>query len=167
MGVFCTRNQQLKEDMKRTMIVVADLGTFKTFSLEEDSATRSPRLQPIAAEDFPDAFAKRSNTLTVMEGRSAKSPSNSRTNATASDGEQHNMHLEKRRRSIKKMAANIDQLLAREKDARCFIAAPKDVLQPLLDELPAGVRQRIDRTLPLDLTRTDKSELMDHFLKPA
>lgn len=153
--------------MKKTMIVVADLGTFKTFSLEEDSATRTPRLQPIASEDFPDAFAKRSNTLTVMEGRSAKSPSNPRANATASDGEQHNMHLEKRRRSIKRMATNIDLLLAREKDTRCFVAAPKDVLQPLLDELPNGARQRIDRTLPLDLTRIDKSELLDHFLKPA
>ncbi len=151
--------------MKRTMIVVADLGTFKSFSLEEDSTTRTPRLTPITTEDFPEALGKRRNTLTVMEGRSAKNHSNPSSNASTSDGEQHNMELEKRRRSIKKLASNIDRLLSPDKEARCFLAAPKEILQQLLDELLPATRNRLDKALPLDLTRTDKSCLLDHFLK--
>jgi hypothetical protein len=146
------------------MIVVADLGSFKAYKMDGDHAGSTPRLEPVEAWQSEEAHNKRSNTLTVMEGRSAKAGSDPRTSATASDGEQHNMQLEKRRRSVKQMAATMHDLLRRERTARCFLAAPKEMLHQLMDALDSDVRARIDRALPLDLTKTDKSSLLDHFM---
>jgi hypothetical protein len=66
--------------MKDRVIVVTNLGEFKAYRIHQDRNS-SARLEPIPAEDTPNEHAKRSNTLTVMEGKSASTPSNQGTTA--------------------------------------------------------------------------------------
>jgi hypothetical protein len=148
--------------MKNRIIVVANLGAFKAYKVQQDGNS-SPRLEEIPTPDAPNEHSKRSNTLTVMEGRSASNPSNPRATATASDGEQHNMELEKRRRAIKKIAENIQRFLSNEPSGTCALAAPKEILGQIVDEVHPTMRARLDKTLPLDLTRAPKLELLEQF----
>jgi len=148
--------------MKNRVIVVANLGAFKAYKVEQDGNT-TPRLLEFPVDDVPNEHAKRSNTLTVMEGKSASSPSNPATNATGSDGEQHNMELEKRRRAIRKIAENIRKLLSEDTARTCSLAAPKEILGQILGDVHPSLRSRVDITLPLDLTRTPKAELIEQL----
>lgn len=149
--------------MKDTIIVVADLGTCKAFRFDKDLNASTPSLQPIELPNEPNEYTKKSNTLTVMEKRSAKSGSDSRTNNSASDGEQHNMELEKRRRAVKVIAENIRKVLTPNPELRCFVAAPKEILTQVLETVGGPLKVRIEKALPLDLTRVHKSELVRHF----
>lgn len=150
------------DTMKNRMIVVANLGAFKAYKIQQDG-TGSARLEEVATPDVPNEHSKRSNTLTVMEGKSAANPSNPRANATASDGEQHNMELEKRRRAIRKIAENIHRFLDDEPTRTCALAAPKEILGQIVNEVHPSLRGRLDKTLPLDLTRAPKLELLEQF----
>lgn len=153
--------------MKNRMIVVTNLGTFKAFHVEQDGNS-SPRLEQISIGESPNEHTKRSNTLTVMEGKSASIPGNQGMNGTGSDGEQHNMELEKRRRAIKKIAENLLQLLSTHPERTCFLAAPKEIAPQIVEALHPTMRPRIQKTLPLDLTWAPKADLIDHFyLKEA
>jgi hypothetical protein len=82
---------------------------------------------------------------------------------TASDGEQHNMQNEKRRRLVRQMAEHINDLVRRKGVDRCFLAAPQEIHRQLLDEIAPDIRTRMEKSLPLDLTMLDKSELIRHF----
>jgi hypothetical protein len=153
--------------MKDRVIVVTNLGEFKAYRIHQDRNS-SARLEPIPAEDTPNEHGKRSNTLTVMEGKSASTPSNQGTTATGSDGEQHNMELEKRRRAVKKIVDNVGKILNGEPERTCAIAAPKEILGQILETMHPTVRVRIDQSLPLDLTWAPKADLLNQFCqKPA
>jgi Protein required for attachment to host cells len=150
--------------MKNTLIIVADLGTFKAYITDEDEMHSSPRLQLLESTENGEAHAKRGNTLTVMEGKSGKNHGQQAMSANASDGEQHNMHLEKRRRSVHGIAQQTRHWLARHEAARCFIAAPEEILEQVLSHLGPD-RARVRKALPLDLTRVDKPGLVEHFYR--
>src|SRR5262249_14730989 len=109
--------------MKRTVVIVADLGNFRAFEWDGSEFHSTPRLELI--DDFETAEARgiRGNTLTVIERRSAKGASSEKVSATGSDGEQHNMELEKRRRLIRQMADRVTDLLRPKNIERCFFAA--------------------------------------------
>jgi hypothetical protein len=149
--------------MKQTLIILADLGNFKAYQWDGAQFQSTPRLELIEASVAVDAHSKRANTLTVLEGRSAKGGSNSAMAGRASDGEQHNMQNEKRRRSVRQMAEHIDDLVRRKGVDRCFLAAPHEIHRQLLDEISPDARRRMEKSLPLDLTMLDKSELIRHF----
>src|SRR5689334_16024984 len=89
------------EAMKRTLVIVADLGNFNVYQWESAPRDSKPHLELINAFENVEAHAKRPNTATVMEKSSAQKVHNPRMSATGSDGEQHNMQLEKRRRLVR------------------------------------------------------------------
>ena len=150
--------------MRSTLVVVADLGNFKAYYWDGNELHSTPRLELVEAFEAVDARSKRvRNTLTVLERRSANGGSNPKLPGAGSDGEQHNMHLEKRRRLVRQMADGLTGLLRPEKIERCFFAAPQEVNQQIVDHIPADVRRKIEKNLALDLTKLDKSTLIDHF----
>src|SRR5439155_15169163 len=91
------------DSMKRTLVIVADLGNFRAFAWDGDAFHSTPRLELVDDFETVDARGMRGNTLTVHERRSAT--------GNPSDGEQHNMELEKRRRLVRQMAERITDLL--------------------------------------------------------
>ena len=150
--------------MKPTLVVVADLGNFKAYRWDGDEFHSTPRLELIDAFETVDARSKRvRNTLTVLERRSANGASNPRLAGAGSDGEQHNMHLEKRRRLARQMAEGVTALLRSPEIERCFFAAPQEINHQIVERIPLGTRQKIEKNLTLDLTKIDKSVLIDDF----
>ena len=154
--------------MKPTLLVVADLGNFKAYRWDGDELHSTPRLELVDAFEAVDARYKRvRNTLTVLEGRSAKGGSNPKLAGAGSDGEQHNMHLEKRRRLVRQMVDGLTALLKPKEIERCFFAAPQEINEQIVNHIPPAVRQKIEKNLVLDLTKLDKPALIDHFFKRA
>ena len=116
--------------MKPALVVVADLGNFKAYHWDGNELHSTPRLELIDAFETVDARSKRiRNTMTVLEGRSANGGSNPKLAGAGSDGEQHNMHLEKRRRLVRQMAEGLTALLKPKQIERCFFAAPQEPLR--------------------------------------
>jgi len=150
--------------MKPTLVVVADLGNFRAYHWDGDELHSTPRLELVDAFETVDARSKRvRNTLTVLEGRSANGGSNPKLAGAGSDGEQHNMHLEKRRRLVRQMAEGLTALLKPKQIERCFFAAPQEINEQIVENIPSDVRRKIEKNLTLDLTNLDKSTLIDHF----
>jgi hypothetical protein len=148
--------------MKRTLVIVADLGNFRAFEWDGNEFHSTPRLELIDDFETVEARGMRANTLTVIERRSAQKPGNEAV-GVGSDGEQHNMHLEKRRRLIRQMADRVTDLLRLKDVERCFFAAPNEINQQILEHVGSDVRRKIEKNLSLDLTRLDKAQLIDHF----
>jgi len=154
--------------MKPTLVVVADLGNFKAYHWDGNELHSTPRLELVDAFETVDARSKRiRNSMTVLEGRSANGGSNPKMAGAGSDGEQHNMHLEKRRRLVRQMAEGLTALLKPKAVERCFFAAPQEINQQIVDNIAPEVRQKIEKNLSLDLTNLDKSALIDHFFNRA
>jgi len=149
--------------MKKTLVIVADLGNFKAYYWDADPFHSHPRLEMINSFEVIEARGKRANTLTTMEKGSTKQASHSKMSATGSDGEQHNMHLEKRRRVIRETACLIADFLKDRQVERCFMAAPEQINHQLVDSIAPDLRRKIEKNLVLNLTQVDKGEIIDHF----
>lgn len=149
--------------MRQTVVIIADLGNFRAYRWDGDQSNSTPSLELV--DDFVtlDARTKRANTLTVMEGRSANGGSNSQATGTASDGEQHNMQLEKTRRLIRQIAHRATDLLRLKDVERGFFAAPQEINHQILENIAPDARAKIELNLPIDLTRLPKSEVVGHF----
>jgi hypothetical protein len=153
--------------MKRTLVIVADLGNFRAFEWDGNQLHSTPRLELVDDFETVEARGIRGNTLTVIERRSAKARGNEKISGSASDGEQHNMELEKRRRLIRLMAERVTDLLRPKQIERSFFAAPGEINHQLIEQVAPDVRWKIERNLSLDLTRLDKGHLIEHFFERA
>ena len=151
--------------MKRTLVIVADLGNFRAFEWDGNELHSTPRLELVDDFETVEARGIRGNTLTVIERRSARPPRNEKMTGSGSDGEQHNMELEKRRRLIRQMAERTTDLLRSKQVERCFFAAPGEINHPIVEQIGADVRWKIEKNLSLDLTRLDKAQLIEHFFE--
>lgn len=78
-----------------------------------------------------------------------------------SDGEQHNIDLERRRRAAKEVANRIKQLAAQAEEWN--LAAPTEINQAVLDELDRGTLAKIRKNIGANLTKASKEELIKHF----
>ena len=133
--------------MKPALVVVADLGNFKAYHWDGNELHSTPRLELVDAFETVDARSKRvRNTLTVLEGRSANGGSNPKLAGAGSDGEQHNMHLEKRRRLVRQMAEGLTALLKPKQIERCFFAAPQEINEQIVENIPSDVRRKIEKS---------------------
>lgn len=80
-----------------------------------------------------------------------------------SDGERHNINLERRKRGVRKMAGRLDSLMQNPEIEQCFLAASREIMNPLLEELSAGARSKIGMNIPADLMKASKVELLRQF----
>jgi hypothetical protein len=149
--------------MGNTLLVVTDLGSFQCYRLHKEETNRSPRLDLLESFNPLDVHDRYANTLTNRAGRSASGNMNLQSSGNKSDGESHNMEIENRKRALKQIAEQINKLLGNDEVERCFLAAPEEINSQLLDSLQPPVREKIERNLTCDLTRLDKSEILDRF----
>jgi hypothetical protein len=149
--------------MKNTLVVVADLGCFKAYRLENDHADRTPRLEPVQEFNNADAHNKLGDKVTDMSGRFPRSAGAAHATGAMSDGERHNIELESRKRLVRQHAHRLNAL-ARTKDFdRCLLAASREINHQLLDELEPQVRAKIAINLSADLTKLERAEILRHF----
>src|SRR5205085_4031356 len=132
------------------------------YRLEKDNRLSRPRLRLIDEYEtnVPNHLREE---VTDRIGQFRKS-SVSAGAANISDGEEHNLELERRRRAAKAVAKRIQEVLKRESTVEgWYFAAPREVHKCILDELDPNVRSRIEKVVPADLTRLNPDEVIDHF----
>jgi hypothetical protein len=149
--------------MKNTLVVVADLGCFKAYRLENDHPDRSPRLEPVQEFNNTDAHDKLGDRVTDLAGRFPRKTGAAHTTGAMSDGERHNIELESRKRLVRQHAQRFNALARTGDFDRCLLAASREINHQLLDELEPQVRAKIAINLAADLTKLERAEILRHF----
>jgi hypothetical protein len=80
-----------------------------------------------------------------------------------SDGEEHNLELERDRRAVKTLATRISLLIDREAVDGCFLATDPRINQCLLDELEPAARAKVQKNIPANLSKLKPAELLERF----
>ncbi len=146
--------------MNNKLVVVADLGTFKAYKLEAESTHRTPRLELIEEFNLVDAHGKLLDRLSDLAGR-YHAPTLGKW--ATPWGERHNIQLERKRRLIRQLAQALADLLRRDGDHGCYLAAGKEINHQIIAELPREARAKIEKIVPCDLTKADKPEILRQF----
>jgi hypothetical protein len=149
--------------MKNTLVVVADLGCFKAYRLENDHLDRSPRLEPVQEFNNAGAHDKLGGKVTDLAGRFPRKTGAAHTTGAMSDGERHNIELESRKRLVRQHAQRLNALARTTDFDRCLLAASREINHQLLDELEPQVRAKIEKNIPVDLTKLERAEILQHF----
>lgn len=148
--------------MTRKLLVVTDLGRFKAYRLEEDRNFSRPRLELL--EDWETNVTHHlREEVTDQAGKYRKGVGRGEGATAPSDGEQHSMDLERRRRAVKSVARRITELLKDGGLEGCYLAADHQINNAIMDEMDDRTRLRIEKNVPANLTRLDASALVGHF----
>jgi len=150
--------------MKNTLLVVADLGGFKAFRLEnnQDQLNRTPRLQLLEQFENAQAHDRLVDKVSDLSGRFPRGTGSKGTGAM-SDGERHNIALETRKRLVRQLAHRINVLARAQEIERCLLAASREINHQLLEELEPQVRLKIIKNVPADLTKMERVDILRHF----
>jgi hypothetical protein len=80
-----------------------------------------------------------------------------------SNGERHNIQLESRKRLVRQLAQRLNALVRSKEVERCLLAASREINHQLLEELEPQVRAKIEKNVPVDLTKLERAEILRHF----
>lgn len=151
------------QKIMNTLLVVADLGGFKAYKLENnDKLNQSPRLELLEHFHNQEAHGRIVDKVSDLSGRFPKG-SAARSSGAMSDGERHNIELESRKRFVRQLAQRLNVLAGRQDIDRCLLAASREINHPLLEELDPQVRAKITKNVPADLTKLGRSEILSRF----
>ena len=145
-----------------TLLVVADLGGFKAFKLENNDSHRTPRLEFLEQYDNLEAKGHLVDRVSDLSGRFPRGTGLKAAGAM-SDGERHNIQLEARKRLVRQLAQRLNALARHQPIERCFLAASREINHQLLEELDPKLRAKIARNVPADLTKMERGELLRRF----
>jgi hypothetical protein len=145
--------------MKTILMIIADLGLFKAFKLEQTDRTQTPRLVLIEEHEQVDAHGRVLDKVTDQAGR-YRAPM---TRMGMSYAERHKLPLEMRRRLIKQLAEDVERVIRETGAEECYLSINKDAHKQIMEELNPSSRARIVKVVPADLTKMDKSKLLDRF----
>ena len=160
------RIEPQNEPMKSTLIVVADLACLKAYTLEDNHFNRTPRLELLEHFTSADAHGKLVEKVSDSAGRFPRATGASNNPGIMSDGERHNIELERRKRLVRQLANRLNTLGRNQAVERVLLAASKEINHQLLDGLDAQVRDKVYKNLPLDLTKLERGEILGHFSAP-
>ena len=149
--------------MKNTLVVVTDLACFKAFKLENHHFNRTPRLELVESFDNAEAHGRLGDRVSDLSGRFPRGVGSSKARGTMSDGERHNIGLELRKRQVRQLANRLNTLARSQQVERCFLAASKEINHQLFEELEPQVRAKIEKNVPADLTKLERTEILRHF----
>lgn len=156
--------------MKNTLLVVADLGGFKAFKLENSEESpvangrikRSPRLEFLEEYHNADAHGRLVDKVSDLSGRFPRG-TGLKAGGAMSDGERHNIELEGRKRLVRQLAQRLNALARNQEIERCFLAASKEINHQLIEELEPQVRAKIEKNVPSDLTKVERADILGYF----
>lgn len=147
--------------MRLDLLITADLGNMKAYRVSVDELSGKTHIHLLADELLPEAHKKITETETDVPGRYSIRTGKVALGRPA--GELHNVDLERRKRLLCQLAQSIDSLLQREGAGRWGLAAPAELLSKLQEKLSAASRERLVKTIPADLTKGDKDEILCRF----
>jgi hypothetical protein len=145
------------------LLVVTDLGTFRAYSMDQKPGTSSPQLREVEeykTELGDDRISRQFSDQPAKRGRGSAA---SDTSSSQGNGERHNICLENDRRSVKEVADHISKLLDGGEFDACYLAASSEISGPILEELPAEARSKVQKNVAKDLVNAKREELLQHF----
>jgi hypothetical protein len=149
--------------MKKTLVAVADLGRFKAFRLVKGKQDSRAHLELLKKNHHEEILTKLSEQLADNAGRFPGGAGGKAVSGEMGSGERHNIVLEHERRAIHAMAHELNNMLEGDEYEICWLAAAQAIQPALLDALHAGVRRKVEKALPLNLTKSDAKDVLKHF----
>ncbi len=149
--------------MKNTLVVVTDLGCLKAYRLENSHPNQTPRLELVEEFNSAEAHGKLVDTVSDLAGRVPRGTSVPNAAGAMSDGERHNIELEKRKRLVRQLAQRLNALARGTEVERCLLAASREINNQLLEELEPQVRAKSEKNVSADLTKVERAELLRYF----
>jgi hypothetical protein len=146
--------------MNRRLLVVTDLGLLKAYELTETSRG-TPHLDRIEELMLDEVHHRLTERITDLAGRRA-APTQKKWGAPMADD--HNLRLETKRRVIRQIVGRLEELLQKRDYEACWLAADGEINRQVLEQLPGGLRRRIEKNIPLDLIKASKEELLKRFV---
>lgn len=144
------------------LLIVTDLGLLRAYR-RDLTPKGTPRLELLDELHLEDAHRRILDGVTDFAGRRT-GPRQTCSGAPMSDA--HNLKLEIRRRLIRRIAGHIARLMMHRKQEGVWLAAPREINHLILDELPRGIRPRIEVNLARDLVKAGQRELLHSFPRP-
>jgi hypothetical protein len=148
--------------MKNTLLVVADLGGFKAFKVENNHLNRTPHLELLDQFTNTGAHGRLVDRVTDLGGQFPRG-TGLKARGAMSDGERHNIELEARKRLVRQLAERLNSLGRSLEIEQCFLAASREINQQLIAELDPQVRAKIAKNVHADLTKMGQAELLGRF----
>lgn len=151
--------------MKKTLIIVADLGLLRAYLETQNAGDRHPHLERVEELKLESAHEKMSDQVTDQAGRFPKGGGAQNIPGDLSAGESLHSEAEQSRRLISQLARRINTLLAEDAVTRCSLAVSGAIHKQLLEALDPKARAKIVQSLASNLTKTDPQELVGHFAR--
>ena len=147
--------------MKTKIFVVADLGRFRAFRIEQDPRFSNPHLELL--EDWKtNVHGHLSQEVTDQGGQFRKGSATGGDGAALSDHEQHNLDLERRSRAVKRISRRIVELLKEQGVEECYLAADTRLNSAVTEELDPQTLSKI-QNMSADLSNFSHSELIQRI----
>jgi hypothetical protein len=143
----------------KKLVVVVDLGRLRAYRLEESPHFSHPRLKLIEVQQT-DITRHLSEEVTDDAGRFRKEPA---VVGALSDGEEHNLELQRRHQAVKTLARGIGELIQRERVDGCYLAADSRINEPLLNEMMPAARAKIQKNISANLSKLAPEEIRKRF----
>ncbi len=144
--------------LDETLVIVADLGELKVYNVKKSEGLvgnemkTSHALEVLNNIGYIDAHKKMGEVMSDSAG-----------NFMGSAGEEHNRENERKKRSLKEVAEDIDAIVASEKPKQLFLAFPQEMFSKLMDGLSQNTKAVLHKTASSNLVKTDKSKILAYF----
>jgi hypothetical protein len=145
--------------MKKQLLIVTDLGSFKAYTVDNSRLHSTARLEMIEHFNPEQPRLKMADKLSDLAGRYRAQAGRGNTSV----GERHNIKLEERRRLIRRLARRLNVLMGDGDVDSCYLAASKEIDQQILGALAPAAQAKIKRNLPADLMKASKEQLLACF----
>ncbi len=149
--------------MKKTLVVVTDLGCFKAFRLENHHPNHALHLELVEEFNNADAHGKLGEKVTDLSGRFPRNAGMANATGAMSDGERHNIELESRKRLVRQLAQRFNALARSPDVERCLLATSREINHQFMEELEPQVRAKIEKSISADLTKLERVEILQRF----
>ncbi len=145
------------------LVVLADLGTFKAFRLEQHRGSSSPRLKVVDTYENDQGDHRISRGLTDQAGQFKTGGQPSTATNDSGTGERHNICLENDRRSVKRIAEKMSELLADGEFETCYFAASNEINREIVEHLSPEARKKIEKNLTCNLVNAPNEQVLQQF----
>lgn len=158
-------------DYKNIMVVIADLGEMKAFAIKrhegivENKMKISHSLEMLNYINYIDPRLSIRNVVRDSAGRfgSSRDRVGIFGSSVSSIAEDHNLENERKRRSLKDVASDINAIVENEKPKQLWLAFPQESNAQLLEELTQETKKVLVKNITSNLTKTNTSKILSYF----
>ena len=147
-------------DLDHTIIIVGSLGELKVYEVREHprkkmgaDEKKSYGVHLVTGLDFIDMHKKLSEVVTDQAGRFGHSI-----------GEEHELQNERKKRTMKEIAKDIEAIVQKLEPKKLFLSFPKEYMHQLQAQLPKAINDKITKKVGADLIKVSADKLLSHFM---